>query len=101
MEKVDSPRAEKTAFMVLFAISLAHMLNDAVQSVVPSIYPIIKEDFGLTFAQIGIVTFVFQMTSSILQPVRRTLRRQASEPVCVDARHVFHFVRIAFAGLLP
>ncbi len=68
MEKVDSSRAEKTAFMVLFAISLAHMLNDAVQSVVPSIYPIIKEDFGLTFAQIGIVTFVFQMTSSILQP---------------------------------
>ncbi|MBD5267109.1 MAG: MFS transporter [Bacteroides sp.] len=68
MEKEDSRQAEKTAFMVLFAISLAHMLNDAVQSVVPSIYPIIKEDFGLSFAQIGIVTLVFQMTSSILQP---------------------------------
>lgn len=68
MEKQDSVQVEKTAFIVLFAISLAHMLNDAVQSVVPSIYPIIKEDFGLSFAQIGIVTFVFQMTSSILQP---------------------------------
>ena len=68
MEKEDSRQVEKTTFMVLFAISLAHMLNDAVQSVVPSIYPIIKDDFGLSFAQIGIVTLVFQMTSSILQP---------------------------------
>ena len=58
----------KTAFSVLFAISIAHLLNDAVQSVIPSIYPILKDDFGLTFTQIGIITFVFQMTSSILQP---------------------------------
>jgi len=68
MEKEDSRQVERTTFMVLFAISLAHMLNDAVQSVVPSIYPMIKDDFGLSFAQIGIVTLVFQMTSSILQP---------------------------------
>ncbi len=58
----------KTAFSILFAISIAHLLNDAVQSVIPSIYPILKDDFGLTFTQIGIITFVFQMTSSILQP---------------------------------
>ncbi len=57
-----------TAYTVLFAISLAHLLNDAIQSVVPAIYPIVKEDFSLTFAQIGVITFVFQMTSSILQP---------------------------------
>ena len=42
-----------TAYTVLFAISLAHLLNDAIQSVVPAIYPIVKEDFSLTFAQIG------------------------------------------------
>ena len=58
----------KTTFSVLFAISLAHLLNDAVQSVIPSIYPILKSDFDLTFTQIGIITFVFQMTSSVLQP---------------------------------
>lgn len=58
----------ETTFSILFAISIAHLLNDAVQSVIPSIYPILKDDFGLTFTQIGIITFVFQMTSSILQP---------------------------------
>lgn len=58
----------KTTFSILFAISIAHLLNDAVQSVIPSIYPILKDDFGLTFTQIGVITFVFQMTSSILQP---------------------------------
>lgn len=58
----------KTSFSILFAISIAHLLNDAVQSVIPSIYPILKTDFDLTFTQIGIITFVFQMTSSVLQP---------------------------------
>ncbi len=57
-----------TTFSILFAISLAHLLNDAVQSVIPSMYPILKGEFGLTFTQIGIITFVFQMTSSVLQP---------------------------------
>ena len=63
-----STDSSKTVFSILFAISIAHLLNDAVQSVIPSIYPILKDDFGLTFTQIGIITFVFQMTSSILQP---------------------------------
>ena len=58
----------RTAFRVLFAISLAHLLNDMVQSIVPSIYPIIKDDMGLSFVQIGVITLVFQMTSSLLQP---------------------------------
>ncbi len=57
-----------TAFAVLFAVSAAHLLNDMIQSVIPALYPIIKDEFGFTFAQIGIITFVFQMTSSILQP---------------------------------
>lgn len=60
--------ASQTVFPILFAISCAHFLNDMMQSVIPSIYPLIKSEFALTFAQIGIITFVFQLTSSILQP---------------------------------
>ena len=60
--------AQKTSFSILFAISIAHLLNDATQSVVPAIYPILKSDYSLTFTQIGIITLAFQMTSSILQP---------------------------------
>ncbi len=48
---------EGTAFKVLLAISFCHLLNDMIQSVIPSIYPMIKGEFGLTFAQIGIITF--------------------------------------------
>ena len=58
-----------TAFAVLFAVSAAHLLNDMIQSVIPALYPIIKDEFGFTFAQIGIITFVFQMTSSISSPL--------------------------------
>lgn len=58
----------RTVYPVLFAISLAHLLNDLMQSVIPAVYPLIKEQFGFTFAQIGIITLVFQLTSSILQP---------------------------------
>lgn len=60
---------QKTVFPILLAISIAHLLNDAVQSVVPALYPILKDSFALTFTEIGIITFVFQMTSSVLQPL--------------------------------
>lgn len=64
-----NPRiTEGTAYSILIIISISHLLNDMIQSVIPSIYPIIKDKFGFTFAQIGIITLVFQMTSSILQP---------------------------------
>lgn len=59
---------QKTAYSILLTISFAHMLNDMMQSVIPAIYPLIKDKFGFNFAQIGIITLVFQLTSSILQP---------------------------------
>jgi FSR family fosmidomycin resistance protein-like MFS transporter len=60
--------AQKTVFSILFSISFAHLLNDLLQSVIPSVYPILKEKYQLTFAQIGLITFFFQLNASILQP---------------------------------
>lgn len=57
-----------TTLPVLFALSAAHLLNDAMQSLVPAIYPIIKEAHGLSFSQIGMITFTFQLTASLFQP---------------------------------
>ena len=68
MNSTSRQEEARTAFRVLFAISIAHLLNDMVQSIVPSIYPIIKEEMGLSFIQIGVITLVFQLTSSLLQP---------------------------------
>mgnify|MGYP005911966747 CR=1 FL=1 len=67
MEKSQS--AGKTFYFVLFSIGFAHLLNDMIQSVVPAIYPILKDEYNLSFVQIGIITLVFQLTSSLLQPV--------------------------------
>lgn len=57
------------AVAVLGAISVSHFLNDLMQSLIPSVYPILKENYALDFSQIGMITFVFMMTSSLLQPV--------------------------------
>ena len=60
--------AQRTIFSILFAISFAHLLNDLIQAIIPSVYPILKQNYGLTFSQIGLITFAFQFSASILQP---------------------------------
>lgn len=59
---------QQTVYSILFTISLAHFINDMLQSVIPSIYPLIKQRFSLNFTQIGLITFTYQITASILQP---------------------------------
>jgi len=61
--------AERTSLGILVAISISHMLNDLMQSVIPAIYPILKTEFTLSFGQIGLIQLAFQLTASILQPV--------------------------------
>lgn len=57
------------AYAVLFAISISHCLNDLMQSLIPSIYPILKANYALDYTQIGLISLAFQFTSSLLQPV--------------------------------
>ena len=64
----ENKNAGKTVFPILIAISVSHLLNDALQSIIPAIYPVVKDSFSLTFAQIGLITFTFQLSASILQP---------------------------------
>jgi FSR family fosmidomycin resistance protein-like MFS transporter len=61
--------AETTTFAILASLSICHLLNDLNQSLVPSIYPILKDSYHLDFAQIGLITLAFQLTASMLQPV--------------------------------
>jgi FSR family fosmidomycin resistance protein-like MFS transporter len=60
--------ANKTVYSILFSISFAHLLNDLLQAVIPAAYPILKESYNLSFTQIGLITFSYQMAASILQP---------------------------------
>ena len=59
----------RTVYPILLMVCTTHLLNDMMQSVIPAVYPLLKEKFGFTFAQIGLITLVFQLTSSLLQPV--------------------------------
>lgn len=58
----------KTILPVIGAVSFVHLLNDLIQAILPSIYPMLKTNYALNFTQIGMITLAFQMTASLLQP---------------------------------
>ncbi|MBP7240409.1 MFS transporter [Amaricoccus sp.] len=64
-----SARYERTAVSILVAVSFCHMLNDIMQSLLASLYPVLKANYSLDFVQIGLLTFAFQVTASLLQPI--------------------------------
>ena len=66
---VATPAAERPLIPILVALSVAHMLNDLIQSMIPAMYPLFKEVYQLDFVQIGLITLAFQLTSSLLQPL--------------------------------
>jgi MFS transporter, FSR family, fosmidomycin resistance protein len=68
---VSPPRtsANSTTFAVILSLSFCHLLNDMMQSLVPALYPILKENYALSFGQVGLITLAFQFTASMLQPV--------------------------------
>ncbi len=61
--------AEGAAFTILVALSVSHMLNDTMQSLMPALYPMLKTDLGLNFGEVGLITLAFQLTASLLQPM--------------------------------
>lgn len=65
----ESSDVQQTVFPILLALSFSHLLNDTLQSLIPSIYPMVKDSFQLSFSQIGLITFTFQISASVLQPL--------------------------------
>jgi len=65
---ITSP-AYSSAMAILFILSFSHLLNDAIQALIPAIYPLIKTSYALTFTQIGLITLTYQMVGSVLQPI--------------------------------
>ena len=87
--------ADATVFGVILAISFCHLLNDMMQSLLPAIYPDLKADFGLSFGQVGIVTLVYQMTASILQPLVGLYADRRPTPLALPGGTLF-----SLAGLV-
>ena len=92
---------EGTVYSILVICSVSHFLNDMIQSIIPSIYPILKDKFDFTFMQIGIITLVFQMASSILQPFTGLYADKRPQPYALSVGMCFTLVGLlllAFAG---
>ena len=85
----------RTVYPILLMVSITHLLNDMMQSVIPAVYPLLKEKFDFTFAQIGLITLVFQLTSSLLQPEAGLLADRHPRPYSLSGGMCF-----TLAGLL-
>lgn len=101
--------AEKTVFSILLALSFSHLLNDTIQSLIPAIYPVVKDSLKINFTQIGLITLTFQMTASILQPLVGLYTDKHPQPyslaigmgftltglVCLSMAHSFYLVLLS------
>jgi len=104
-------KLEKTVYPILFAISFSHLLNDTIQSLIPAIYPILKNNYRLSFAQVGLITFTFQMAASLLQPFVGLYTDRKPQPyslatgmaftlsglIVLSMSHNFHLVLVSVA----
>ncbi|MDP4130655.1 MAG: MFS transporter [Bacteroidota bacterium] len=71
---------QNTVYSILIMISVSHLLNDTIQSLIPSIYPVVKNSFHLSFTQVGLITLTFQMAASLLQPLVGTYTDRKPKP---------------------
>src|SRR6187431_2337070 len=69
LEQEVSQTIQTTVYPILFAISTAHFMNDLIQQSIPMMYPVFKESLKLSYTEIGLITFVLNLTASLLQPV--------------------------------
>jgi FSR family fosmidomycin resistance protein-like MFS transporter len=87
--------AQKTVFPILLAISFSHLLNDTMQSLIPSTYPLLKQSLHLSFGQLGLVTFCFQLTASLLQPFVGLFTDRKPQPYSLAAGMCFTLAGLA------
>jgi FSR family fosmidomycin resistance protein-like MFS transporter len=95
---------EGVVFAVLLAISFSHFLNDTMQSLLPAIYPTLKTKFSLNFGQIGLLTFVFQVTASLLQPIIGMVTDKRPQPYSLAVGMGFTMmglIMLSHAGSFP
>jgi FSR family fosmidomycin resistance protein-like MFS transporter len=89
------PIRTDTVFAVLVAISVCHLLNDMMQSLLPAIYPALKTDLRLSFGQIGLISFVYQITASILQPLVGLYADKRPTPLALPFGTLFSLAGLA------
>ena len=90
---------EKTSYAVLATISFCHFLNDMIQSLLPAIYPILKGNYHLDFGKIGLITFVNQVTASVLQPIVGTFTDKRPQAYSLSIGMAFTLVGLVMLSV--
>jgi FSR family fosmidomycin resistance protein-like MFS transporter len=98
---VRQTQTAHTALGILFAITVCHCLNDLMQSVLPAVYPILKNAYQLDFGQIGLITFANQATASLLQPVIGTFTDARPKPYSLAIGMGFTLVGLLMLSVAP
>ena len=99
-----TPAGSEAVLLILVTASFSHLLNDTIQSLIPAIYPVLKDSFQLSFAQIGLITLTFQVTASLLQPLVGLYTDRRPQPFSLAIGMAFSLVGLvllAFANSYP
>jgi FSR family fosmidomycin resistance protein-like MFS transporter len=97
---LSKPRpASQTTFTILAAISFCHLLNDMMQSLLPALYPMLKSSYALSFGQIGFLTFTFQVTASLLQPIIGSYTDRTPRPYSLAAGMAFTLIGLVLLAV--
>jgi len=96
-----SSTAPRTDYPILGAISFSHLLNDMIQSLILAIYPLLKNDFQLSFGQVGLITLTYQVTASLLQPLIGTVTDRKPMPYSLTVGMGFTLLGLLLLATAP
>ncbi|HEY4260474.1 MAG TPA: MFS transporter [Schlesneria sp.] len=99
-----TPHQQNSVLAVLFGLSLSHMLNDVMQSLIPAVYPILKTQYSLSYWEVGLITFTFQLTASLLQPLVGMATDRRPQPYSLAIGMIFTFcglILLSMANTFP
>lgn len=97
----DQTTAQKTVYPILLLISIGHLFNDFIQAIVPATYPLLKDNYNLDFAQIGMITFCFQLSSSLLQPIVGAYTDKNPKPYSQVFGMIFSILGVVLLAFAP
>lgn len=101
MSDAAEPPRTQMVVPILLAISLSHLLNDLVQSLIPAVYPLLKDSYALNFTQIGLITLTFQAVASLLQPVVGLYTDRNPMPFSLPIGMSFSLIGLVMLSIAP
>lgn len=96
-----STTAGATVYKILFIIGICHLLNDAIQSVVPAMFPILEKSMGLSYTQLGVIAFSLSMVSSVMQPLIGLFTDRKPKPFALPIGLTFTFIGVLGLAFAP